>query len=105
MCDRGIMTINEAREILQLPPIENGDVFILRGEYKVGYSFAEILAAQQAKLEATGGNNRVASPDEDRDGKDGDTIRGDSDGYGTPGDTDTGDVTSTNQDRWSENAN
>ena len=102
MCDRGIMTLNEAREILQLPPIEDGDVFILRGEYKVGHTFEEIFTAQQAAAAAK--NGRVASPDEDRDGKDGDTIRGDSDGYGSPGDTDTGDVTSTNQDRWSENA-
>ena len=103
MCDRGIMTLNEAREILQLPPIEDGDVFILRGEYKVGRTFDEIAKAQKAQA-ASKSSGRVASPDEDRDGKDGDTIRGDSDGYGSPGDTDTGDVTSTNQDRWSENA-
>lgn len=102
MTDRGIMTLNEAREILQLPPIDGGDVFILRGEYKVGHTFDEIFAAQQAKAAAS--SPRVSSPDEDRDGKDGDTIRGDSDGYGSPGDTDTGDVTSQNQDRWSENA-
>lgn len=103
MCDRGIMTLNEAREILQLPPIEGGDVHILRGEYKVGYTFEEIFKAQQAAASAKSGG-RVSSPDEDRDGLEGDTIRGDSDGYGSPGDTDTGDVTSSNQDRWSENA-
>ena len=34
MIDRGIMTINEGREILQLPPVEGGDVLIARGEYK-----------------------------------------------------------------------
>lgn len=103
MTDRGIMTLNEAREILQLPPIEGGDVHILRGEYKVGHTFEEIFQAQQAAAAART-SSRVASPDEDRDGVEGDTIRGDSDGYGSPGDTDTGDVTSTNQDRWSENA-
>ena len=103
MTDRGIMTLNEAREILQLPPIEGGDVHILRGEYKVGHTFEEIFQAQQAAAAARS-SGRVSSPDEDRDGKDGDNIRGDSDGYGSPGDTDTGDVTSTNQDRWSENA-
>jgi len=102
MCDRGIMTLNEAREILQLPPIDGGDVFILRGEYKVGSSFEEIAAMQKAAQAAK--NGRVSSPDEDRDKQEGDTIRGDSDGYGSPGDTDTGDVTSINQDRWSENA-
>lgn len=104
MTDRGIMTLNEAREILQLPPIDGGDVFILRGEYKVGHDFEEIFKAQQAAAAARNSGGRVSSPDEDRDGKDGDNIRGDSDGYGSPGDTDTGDVTSTNQDRWSENA-
>ena len=103
MTDRGIMTINEGREILQLPPIDGGDIFILRGEYKVGHTFEEIFQAQQA-ANAAKSAGRVSSPDEDRDGVEGDTIRGDSDGYGSPGDTDTGDVTSTNQDRWSENA-
>lgn len=33
MIDRNVMTINEAREILQLPPVEGGDVFVPRGEY------------------------------------------------------------------------
>jgi hypothetical protein len=99
MTDRGIMTLNEAREILQLPPIDGGDVFILRGEYKVGRTFEEIAAIQ--KSQASSG--RVSSPDSDRDKQEGDTIRGDSDGYGSPGDTDTGDSTSSNQDRWSEN--
>ena len=33
MLDRCVMTLNEAREVLQLPPIEGGDVFIARGEY------------------------------------------------------------------------
>ena len=103
MTDRGIMTINEGREILQLPPIDGGDIFILRGEYKVGHTFEEIFQAQQAAAAAKS-HGRVSSPDEDRDKQEGDNIRGDSDGYGSPGDTDTGDVTSTSQDRWSENA-
>lgn len=33
MADRGIMTRNEIREIWNLPPIENGDEAIIRGEY------------------------------------------------------------------------
>jgi hypothetical protein len=103
MTDRGIMTINEGREVLQLPPIDGGDIFILRGEYKVGHTFEEIFQAQQAAAAAKSAG-RVQNADEDRDGLDADTIRGDSDGYGSPGDTDTGDVTSTNQDRWSENS-
>ena len=32
--DRGIFTINEAREILNLDPVEGGDVRTVRGEYK-----------------------------------------------------------------------
>jgi len=105
MTDRGIMTINEGREILQLPPIDGGDIFILRGEYKVGHTFEEIFQAQQAAAAAKAASaGRISNSDEDRDALEGDNIRGDSDGYGSPGDTDTGDVTSTNQDRWSENA-
>ena len=34
MADRGIMNRNEIREIWGLPPIEGGDVFLVRGEYK-----------------------------------------------------------------------
>lgn len=33
MLDRGIMSINDAREIWNLPPVEGGDVRIIRGEY------------------------------------------------------------------------
>lgn len=33
LVDRGVISINEAREIWQLPPIDGGDVHILRGEY------------------------------------------------------------------------
>ena len=34
MVDRGVMSINEAREVLQLPPLVGGDTFFARGEYK-----------------------------------------------------------------------
>lgn len=33
MLDRGIMSLNDVREIWNLPPVENGDVRIIRGEY------------------------------------------------------------------------
>lgn len=33
LLDRGILSINEAREILNLSPIEDGDVYFIRGEY------------------------------------------------------------------------
>jgi hypothetical protein len=33
MADRGIMSVNEIREIWNLPPVEGGDVRTIRGEY------------------------------------------------------------------------
>lgn len=33
MLDRGIMSINDVREIWNLPPVENGDERVIRGEY------------------------------------------------------------------------
>lgn len=33
LVDRGLMSINDAREIWQLPPVEGGDTRIIRGEY------------------------------------------------------------------------
>lgn len=33
MLDRGIMSINDAREIWNMPPVDGGDVRIIRGEY------------------------------------------------------------------------
>lgn len=33
LLDRGMLTLNEAREIWNLPPLPNGDVRIIRGEY------------------------------------------------------------------------
>ena len=104
MTDRALMKINEGREILGLPPVEGGDVFILRGEYKVGHTLEEIFEAQKAKAEAQAASARGESSETDIDSSDADIERPDSEGYGSHGDTDTGDVTSTNQDRWSENA-
>ena len=101
MADRGIMTVNEIREMLQLKPMEGADAVVLRGEYKVGHTFDDIFNAQQAAVKSSG---RASNSDEDIDGADADMQRPDSEGYGNAGDTDTGDVTSTNQDRWSENA-
>ena len=103
MTDRAIMKVNEGREILGLPPVDGGDVFILRGEYKVGHTLEEIFQAQKAQAAAKSGR-AGASSETDIDGADADIQRPDSEGYGNAGDTDTGDVTSTNQDRFSENA-
>ncbi len=43
MIDRGVMTINEGREILQLPPVEGGDVLVARGEYKAADGGSALL--------------------------------------------------------------
>lgn len=43
MLDRGVMTINQALEILQLPPVEDGDIRILRGEYINAQSVSEVI--------------------------------------------------------------
>jgi hypothetical protein len=34
LLDRGIMSINDVRDIFQLSPVENGDTLYIRGEYK-----------------------------------------------------------------------
>lgn len=34
LTDRGVFSINEAREVFNLPPVENGDTRTIRGEYK-----------------------------------------------------------------------
>ena len=34
MLDRGVMSINEARELFNYLPVEGGDVRTIRGEYK-----------------------------------------------------------------------
>lgn len=98
MLDRGVMTVNQALRVLQLPEIgPDGDVRILRGEYKVGHTIEEILRAQDAQYQATSAGE---SSEKDIDPADADVERPDSDGYGSGGDTDSGDVTTTEQDRW-----
>ena len=48
MADRGLMTINEIRDIWNLAPLPDGDVTIKRGEYKIS---DEIQEDQDAKEE------------------------------------------------------
>ena len=33
LVDRGVISINDAREIWNLPPVDGGDVRVIRGEY------------------------------------------------------------------------
>lgn len=48
MLDRGIMSINDVREIWNMPPVEGGDVRIVRGEY---YNADEKIAVQNENEE------------------------------------------------------
>lgn len=101
MLDRGVMTINQALKNLQLPELgPDGDVRILRGEYKVGYTFNELLDTQRAQAEAAGINTSSSSDVKDIDSKDMDIERPDSEGYSGAEDTDSSDATTTKQDRW-----
>jgi hypothetical protein len=34
LLDRGVFSINEGREVFNLPPVDGGDVRTIRGEYK-----------------------------------------------------------------------
>lgn len=45
MLDRGIMSINDVRQIWNLPPVEDGDTRIIRGEY---YTVADKLSGDEA---------------------------------------------------------
>lgn len=65
MTDRAIMTINEGREVLQLPPVPGGDVFVLRGEYVVMASPNGGAAAGPANL--VGSKSIPVSKNEDYD--------------------------------------
>lgn len=101
MLDRGVMTINQALKNLQLPELgPEGDIRIIRGEYKVGYTFNELLDAQRAQAEAAGIQTSGESDVKDIDPSDADLLRPDSEGYGEGGDTDNSDVTTSNQNRW-----
>ena len=44
--DRGMLTINEMRELFNYPPIENGDTAVIRGEY---YSIDDKLGEENAE--------------------------------------------------------
>jgi hypothetical protein len=74
MPDRRLMTINEGRQILGLPPVPGGDVFVNRGEYMV-------LDLQGNVIYTSGGNLASALPPSDiEDAKDFD-LGGDDDIY------------------------
>ena len=35
MLDRGVMSINEARDLFNFPPVEGGEMRPIRGEYRM----------------------------------------------------------------------
>ena len=54
MADRGILSINEIRDIWNLPPLENGDVRIIRGEYYKATSKLDDLAEGEDNADQEG---------------------------------------------------
>jgi HK97 family phage portal protein len=46
MLDRGVMSINEARELFNYEPVDGGDVRTIRGEYKNADGFTELEGDQ-----------------------------------------------------------
>ena len=46
--DRGMLTINEMRELFNYPPIPNGDTAVIRGEY---YSIDDKLGEQEVQAD------------------------------------------------------
>lgn len=83
MIDRSVMTINEGREILQLPPVEGGDVFYVRGEYKNGAGIASAIGNGTTPVgNGKQGNQGVPSDDNDSDPGGDDDIYNDTDGRG-----------------------
>lgn len=61
MLDRGLLSINDAREILQLPPVEGGDARVIRGEY---------VDATDANNLVKGAKNATGDADSTTDDKD-----------------------------------
>lgn len=85
MVDRGIMTINEGREVLQMAPVEGGDVRVIRGEYVD----ASTLVLGDGVVTVEGGNLVSDVDDKDSDPGGDDDIYKDSDGHNA-GDFDAG---------------
>ena len=56
LMDRGVMTINEARELFNYAPVENGDIRAIRGEFK-----------NADKLITSDGQEVVTIPDEEEE--------------------------------------
>lgn len=77
MLDRGVFSLNEAREVLQLPPVAGGDVRVIRGEYVNASAVSTAVGG-----EAGAGKMPSNVNEEDRDPGGDDDIYKDSDAYG-----------------------
>lgn len=76
MLDRGVFSLNEAREVLQLPPVDGGDERVIRGEYVNANDVSHPAPGQN------GGQMPKNVNEEDRDPGGDDDIYKDSDAYG-----------------------
>lgn len=83
--DRGILTVNQALDILQLPHIKGGDVRMIRGEYYMVDEDNNIVAESGGHNSNNGSETGGDPPDWDHDDRypddrDDDTEEGDDDG-------------------------
>lgn len=85
MLDRGIFTINEAREVLQLPPLPGGDYRYYRGEYIVMNQEGVVVYKSGGDQGDDGANVDMTTDDFDLGGDDDEY--NDADSYGS-GDND-----------------
>jgi HK97 family phage portal protein len=67
MVDRGLMTINEGREVLQLPPVEGGDIRVIRGEYVDATNMSNLLSNTARQEGAPVRDNEPQDTDYDND--------------------------------------
>lgn len=75
MVDRGLMSINEGREVLQMPPVVDGDIRVIRGEYLNATSISTIVGVDG------GGRMPKNENESDRDLGGNDKIYKDSDAH------------------------
>ena len=61
MADRGVMTRNEIREIWGLPPVDGGDTFLVRGEYKDPDKEGEEIGTADETVDLTGAQGTEAA--------------------------------------------
>ena len=82
MLDRGVFTLNEAREVLQMQPVEGGDVRVIRGEYVNAQSVSAVVGGAWPKVNQA--NSNFDSEGHEVEGDDtfyNDSDRHDSDDY------------------------